>query len=74
MARNLENRSISFDPQVFEAMETKRTGMLMSRSEFVQRCVMKYLAEGSKLDLEGIANALPRAAVPYARQDKRKKK
>ena len=69
MSGKLENRSISFDNDLFTAMEEFREKRFMSRSEFVQRAVLKYMQETE--------NKAPssepeyRSSVPYARKRKK---
>lgn len=41
MPRMTINRSISFDPEIFEKMESRRAKLLMQRSEYITRLVIK---------------------------------
>ena len=48
MARNVVARSISFDPQVFAKMESRRGRLLMQRSEYITRCILADMRSGGK--------------------------
>ena len=47
MARNVIARSISFDPQVFAKMESRRGRLLMQRSEYITRCILADMRSGA---------------------------
>lgn len=58
MARNVINRSISFDPQLFEKMEQRRGRLLMQRSEYVTRCVIKDMMGGGDMNIAEVPSTL----------------
>lgn len=45
MPRTTINRSVSFDPEIFERMESRRESLYMDRSEYIVKCVLKDLAQ-----------------------------
>lgn len=52
--RNVINRSISFDPQLFEKMEDRRRRLMMQRSEYITRCILKDMLPGGDMKVEEI--------------------
>lgn len=52
MPRNSVNRSISFDPEIFSKMESRRARLMMDRSEYVKRCIVKDMLAGGTMTLE----------------------
>lgn len=52
--RNVVNRSISFDPQLFSKMEERRARLMMQRSEYITRCVLKDMLPGGDMKIEEI--------------------
>jgi hypothetical protein len=58
MPRNVINRSISFDPQLFEKMEQRRGRLLMQRSEYVTRCVLKEMMGGGDMSVSEVPESL----------------
>jgi hypothetical protein len=65
MPRNVINRSISFDPQVFEKMEARRGALLMDRSEYVKRCVLRDMMNGGDMMLSEMPAAFTDGAVAH---------
>lgn len=51
MPRNVINRSISFDPELFEKMEQRRGRLMMQRSEYVTRCILNDLIAGGDMTI-----------------------
>ena len=78
MPRNVINRSISFDPQIFGQMETRRGKLLMDRSEYVKRCIMKDMMAGGDMTLTEVpvefVSALVTQTSRLGVRDKRKKR
>lgn len=52
--RTVINRSISFDPQLFQKMEDRRRRLMMQRSEYITRCVLKDMLPGGDMKIEEI--------------------
>ena len=63
MARNVINRSISFDPEIFAKMEDRRSRLMMDRSEYVKRCIMKDMMAGGSMSLDEAPQSLVNAMV-----------
>jgi hypothetical protein len=60
MPRTVINKAISFDPDIFDAMEKKRKKFLMNRSEFIKRCVLSYLTgKTEKMEIRDVVEAIP---------------
>lgn len=45
MARTTVNRSVSFDPELFEQMEERRKALKLTRSDYIKKCMMGDLAK-----------------------------
>lgn len=58
MSRNAINRSISFDPQLFEQMESRRSRLMMQRSEYITRCILKDMIAGGDMSVEEVPSSL----------------
>lgn len=44
------NRSVSFDPVLFQQMEDRRAKlMMMTRSEYIVRCILKDVTAGGEM-------------------------
>lgn len=75
MPRNVINRSISFDPELFERMEGRRAKLLMDRSEYVKRCVLRDMQSGGDMVLQEVSPAFAQGAIStQSRSGKRKAK
>ena len=75
MPRTVINKSISFDPQVFEKMESRRGRLLMSRSEYIVRCIMQDMVPGGQMVIEEAPSALTTNSMhSKARVDSGKKR
>lgn len=51
MPRNVINKSISFDPELFPKMEDRREQLDMDRSEYVKRCIQRDLLAGGDMGI-----------------------
>lgn len=71
MPRIVINRSISFDPQIFERMEERRGRLMMQRSEYVTRCIIRDMAAGGDMTISEVSPDL--VPNPTARQRTKKK-
>lgn len=61
MARNVINRSISWQPDVYEAMEDRRTKLRFTRSEYINRLILADIAKsGAALEIKEMPEGLPR--------------
>lgn len=58
MPRLVKNRSISFDPVLFDRMEERRARLMMDRSEYVKRCIMKDMLTGGSMTYEEVPQDL----------------
>lgn len=72
MARNVINRSISFDPQLFEQMEERRVRLLMDRSEYVKRCIMRDMMAGGEMSIAEAPDKFTKGASVTSRTKRRK--
>jgi hypothetical protein len=74
MPRSVVNRSISFDPELFEKMEARRSRLIMQRSEYVTRCVLRDLIEGGIMQVSEVpTNIVSAPAVTRTHKKKRGK-
>lgn len=74
MARNVINRSISFDPELFEKMETYRNKYMLQRSEFIVRCILKEMLSGKhSMTLDEVPPSMVAKPITASRQRKLKR-
>lgn len=77
--RTVINRSVSFDPQLFQQMESRRSRLMMQRSEYITRCILKDMIAGGDMTVEEVPASLVaspsvargRAAKPAAAKKKK---
>lgn len=58
MPRVSINRSISFDPELFSAMEERRERLMMSRSEYLKRLIVSDMTGKAPVTLEEVPKSL----------------
>lgn len=51
MARNVINRSISWQPDVYELMEERRSKLRFSRSEYINRLILADIAKSGAMQV-----------------------
>lgn len=74
MARNVINRSISFDPEVFAKLELRREELLMDRSGYVVSLILKDLREGGTLERVAMPHGFVKKPVVMTDRSRPKKK
>ncbi len=57
--RNTENRSISFDPELFQSMEERRQALMMDRSSYIKYCVLRDLQAKGGLVIDEVSSLVP---------------
>ena len=72
MARTALSRSISFDPSLFDAMEKRRASLMMERSEYIMRCIMRDIAAKGDMVIREIPQEI--VPAPRTRDTKRKRR
>lgn len=73
--RNVVNRSISFDPQLFSKMEERRGRLMMQRSEYITRCILKDMLPGGDMKIEEVPEGfIPSPTVTKPRSRGKTKK
>lgn len=73
MSRIAINRSVSFDPQIFERMEERRRKLLMDRSEYIKSCIMKDMLPGGQMNIQEVPDEFLRKDPEKPRARSRKK-
>jgi hypothetical protein len=53
--RKVINRSISFEPWLLEAIDRRRTELMMQRSDYIRRCVLKDLEHAGEFIIQPTA-------------------
>jgi hypothetical protein len=74
MARNVINRSISFDPEIFNKMEDRRARLLMERSEYVVRLITKDLREGGSITVDEVPESFVKNPIQSIDRSRKPKK
>lgn len=58
MPRKSINRSISFDPELFSAMEERRSKLMMERSDYVKRCILRDMLANRPMEIGEVPSSL----------------
>lgn len=73
MERNVISRSISFDPEVFAKMEDRRRRLLMGRSEYVKRCILRDMVAGGSMNIDELPKDIASKVVSVDSRMKKRK-
>jgi hypothetical protein len=69
--RTVINRSISFDPQLFAKMEERRGRLLMQRSEYITRCVLRDMMAGGDMTIGEVPDNI--VSKPSVMKDRKRR-
>lgn len=70
---NTVNRSVSFNLELFERMEKRRSNLMMERSEYIKNCVLKDMIAGGVMSVQEVPHSLIANPTPKRKATKKSK-